>query len=96
MPIAALPGTIQSPAAPTPPAGPVYHPPVFDLWSDAGSLAHLGIGFLAGRMSAPSALAIFAIFMGYQIGQTHSGESWPRVGGELVEFGLGMLLSQVR
>jgi len=71
-----------------------YHQPRADLFTDAGSLGHLALGWVAGRLSGPDALAIFALFSGYQVSQSASGESWPRIGGELLEFGLGMLIAR--
>lgn len=71
-----------------------YHPPSFCVFTDAGSLGHLALGWFAGTLSGPDALALFAIFTGYQLSQSHTGESWPRIGGELLEFGLGMLVSR--
>jgi hypothetical protein len=35
---------------------------------------------------------LFAAFTGYQISQAGSGEPWSRIGGEFIEFALGMLL----
>ena len=72
-----------------------YHPPRFEAWTDAGSLGHLLLGWFAGSLAPAQALGIFAVFSGYQISQTESGESWARVGGELLEFGLGMLAAQI-
>jgi hypothetical protein len=49
------------------------------------------MGWVAGQLPASQALTLAVIFTGYQVSQTPSGETWGRVGGELLEFGLGML-----
>lgn len=71
-----------------------YHPPNFHVFTDAGSIGHLALGWFAGTLSSSDALAVFSIFTGYQLSQSASGESWPRIGGELLEFGLGMLVAK--
>jgi hypothetical protein len=72
----------------------VYHPPNFQAFTDVGSIGHLALGWFAGSLSGPDALAIFAVFTGYQLSQSSTGESWPRIGGELLEFGLGMAIAR--
>ena len=71
-----------------------YHPAYFDTFTDSGSLCHVLVGFVAGQLRPHDAIATSALFAGYQLSQRHSGESWPRIGGELIEFALGMLLSR--
>jgi hypothetical protein len=45
-------------------------------------------------LPAIDALAIFAAFDAHQLGQKDSGESWPRIAGELMEFAGGMALGR--
>jgi hypothetical protein len=79
-----------------PPSTNGYHHPIFEAWTDFGSIVHVAGGwFIAKKLSPMQALAVITIWTGWQIAQTQSGESWSRVGGELLEFGLGMLLGQV-
>lgn len=69
-------------------------PAAVDMFSDAGSVWHLGLGMLAGSdLVTPSEkVMLFAAFTGYQVSQAESGETWCRIGGEFIEFALGMLL----
>ena len=60
------------------------------VFSDGGSVCHLISGFMAGRLEAHETLAVALAYAGYQIAQGGNGEPWPRVGGELVEFALGL------
>lgn len=73
---------------------PTASPANVELFTDAGSLAHVGLGALAASQyfTPKDALALFAGFAGYQVSQAQAGEPWPRIAGELIEFGLGMLL----
>lgn len=71
-----------------------YHPPDFHVFTDIGSLGHVALGWFAGGLSGTDALAIFSIFTGYQLSQSVSGETWSRIGGELLEFGLGMVIAR--
>lgn len=71
-----------------------YHPPCLHMFTDMGSLGHLVLGYFAGQLNGGDALAIFSVFTGYQLSQSASGESWPRIGGELLEFGLGMAVAR--
>lgn len=76
------------------PAPAIYHPPSFHVFTDVGSIGHLALGWFAGTLDGADALAVFSIFTGYQLSQSVSGESWSRIGGELLEFGLGMLVAR--
>lgn len=72
-------------------------PANIELLTDPGSIAHLAIGFLAGTrfLTAKDAVLLLAAFAGYQISQAAcGGEPWSRIGGELIEFALGMLLAR--
>ena len=64
-----------------------------ELFCDSGSVAHVLYGAVAGSdvVSAKGALIMLALFVGYQITQLQAGASWTRTGGELLEFGIGML-----
>jgi hypothetical protein len=75
--------------------GTPYHPACPEVFTDAGSVGHVLIGGFAAGLPAAEALAVFSLFAGYQISQVDSGESWSRVGGELLEFGLGMLIANL-
>jgi hypothetical protein len=79
---------------PKPPGEMIYHPPCIDMMTDIGSIGHVALGWIASGLKPSEAIAILALFSGYQISQSQSGESWPRIGGELLEFGLGMLLGR--
>lgn len=64
--------------------------------TDSGSLGHLLIGWLAGQVPASQALVVFTFFTAYQVSQAGAGdEPLYRVGGELMEFALGMLIAQL-
>lgn len=65
------------------------------MFTDIGSVLHIGLGWCAGELPATDAVMIATMFAGYQISQHDSGESWARIGGELLEFGLGMLISRL-
>ena len=66
-----------------------------DVFSDAGSLAHLAAGFLATYAGDGWAVGIAAAFGGYELGKVNSGEPVTRVAGTLIEFGIGALLAAI-
>ena len=66
-----------------------------EIFPDANSLLHVGLGWVAGRLDPADALIIALAFAGYQIAQAEGGEPWGRTGGELVELALGMLLARI-
>lgn len=70
------------------------HPAAFSLFCDAGSVAHVALGFFAGTLEPRPALALFAAFVAYQISQAQTGETWARTAGEVLEFSVGIMLSQ--
>jgi hypothetical protein len=61
---------------------------------DPESICHLVLGWFAGNLSPQVALVVLAAFTGYQLSQAEAGESFPRIGSELMEFALGLLLAQ--
>lgn len=63
------------------------------IFTDAGSYAHVGIGFLAGYLSPNWALALSAAFIGYQLSQVAAGVPWSRTGGEVIEFAIGAAIA---
>ena len=71
------------------------HPATAAICTDAGSIGHLLLGWIAGGLSPEYALSIFALFAGYQVSQHPSGEQWDRIGGELFEFGLGLIVREL-
>ena len=71
------------------------HPAKLDVFADAGSIAHITAGFLAGFIPAPYEVATLAVFTGYQVSQAETGESWQRTGGEFIEFAIGILLAKL-
>lgn len=60
-----------------------------EVFTDWGSYAHVGVGFLAGYLGPGWALAIATAFVGYQLSQVSAGVPWSRTGGEVIEFALG-------
>jgi hypothetical protein len=68
------------------------HPAQVDVFSDWGSLAHILYGLAAAALPAPWQLAAVVCFLGYQVSQAATGESWQRTGGELLELALGIAL----
>lgn len=71
------------------------HAAEFSMFCDAGSVAHVALGFFAGTLEPRPALALFGAFVAYQISQAQTGESWTRTAGEVLEFSLGIMLSQL-
>lgn len=71
------------------------HTANLDIFTDVGSILHVGLGWCAAKLPATDAVMIATMFTGYQLSQHDSGESWARIGGELLEFGLGMLVSRL-
>src|ERR1039458_1050265 len=63
------------------------------VFTDMGSYAHVGVGFMAGYLSPGWALAIAAAFIGYQLSQVSAGVPWGRTGGEVIEFALGAAIA---
>jgi hypothetical protein len=63
------------------------------VFTDVGSYAHVGVGFMAGYLSPGWALAIAAAFIGYQLSQVSAGVPWGRTGGEVIEFALGAAIA---
>lgn len=74
-----------------------HYPAAVDLFSDAGAFCHMLIGALAGSelLSAKDSVILLSVFTGYQLSQAQAGEPWSRIGGELIEFALGMLLMRL-
>lgn len=70
------------------------HPAAFSVFCDAGSVAHIALGFFAGTLEPRPALALFGAFVAYQISQAQTGETWTRTAGEVLEFSIGVMLSQ--
>jgi hypothetical protein len=72
------------------------HPACVDMLGDSGSIMHLLLGALAGSdwFTGKDSIMLLAAFAGYQLSQAHSGEPFSRIGGELMEFALGMLLAR--
>lgn len=67
-----------------------------NVFTDQGSLCHVLVGWLAGSVTGAEALPVFALFLGYQVSQAGAGdEPLYRVGGEVMEFALGMLLAHM-
>ena len=68
-----------------------------ELFSDGGSVCHMALGFLAGTdlFKPKDAVILLGAFAGYQISQANGGEPWGRIGGELLEFVIGMLLARL-
>lgn len=65
-----------------------------NVLTDGGSICHVLTGWAAGHGTATEALAVFALYSGYQVSQAGAGdEPLYRVGGELIEFAIGMLLA---
>jgi hypothetical protein len=73
-----------------------HHAACLDMFEDTGSLMHLLAGVLAGStlVSPKDAVLGLAAFAGYQLSQAQDGEPFSRIGGELVEFALGMYLAR--
>lgn len=73
------------------------HPAEVQIFTDAGSLLHFGLGYVAGSRAVlgKEAAMILAAFIGYQLSQVQSGEQWSRTGGEFLEFALGMLAGRL-
>jgi hypothetical protein len=63
------------------------------VFTDWGSYAHVGIGFLAVHLGPGWGLALAAAFVGYQLSQVGQGVSWERTGGEVIEFALGAAIA---
>ena len=63
------------------------------VFTDEGSAAHVGIGFLAGYVPPAWGLAIAMVFVGYQLSQVSQGVSWERTGGEVIEFAMGAAIA---
>ena len=76
------------------PIGPACHPACLDMFTDAGSLLHFLLGYLVGNLPGQQVVTIAVMYTGYQLSQHATGESFPRIGGELFEFALGMLTRQ--
>ena len=61
-----------------------------DVFTDSGSIFHMGLGFLSGMVPTEWALLIFSLFSGYEIGHIQTtGETLQRTGGKFVEYGIG-------
>jgi hypothetical protein len=74
------------------PIGQEIHPAIIDVFSDSGSLLHVGLGAAMAYIDPPWRGPVLASFIGYQVSQAQSGESWSRTGGEFFELALGMVL----
>lgn len=68
------------------------HPACLSVFAGPGAIFHFLLGWLIGTLDPTVAVAIAMMFSGYQVSQAQSGEVWSSTGGELVEFGLGVLM----
>jgi hypothetical protein len=80
-------------ALPLEPSG--LHPAVVEVFTDYGSFAHVALGVAAAFAPGTYQLAASFAFLGYQVSQVGTGASWPRTGGELLEFALGLVLGHL-
>jgi len=73
-----------------------HYPACLDMFEGGGSLLHIMAGLAAGSelLTPKEAVIALAAFTGYQLSQAQSGEPFSRIGGELVEFALGMFLAR--
>ena len=69
------------------------HPANVDIFSDIYSAVHVALGAIVGNLPPNDQLMAFSLFIGYQLSQIGSGESFERTGGEFIEFATGVLLS---
>jgi hypothetical protein len=69
-------------------------PATVQIFTDSGSLAHFVLGMFAGSelLNAKDSVIALGAFSAYQMSQAECGEPWGRIGGELLEFVLGMFL----
>lgn len=67
------------------------HPACLSVFAGPGAFFHFLLGWLVGTLDPAPAIAMSVMFTGYQVSQAQSGEVWSSTGGELVEFGLGIL-----
>jgi hypothetical protein len=72
------------------------HPANVDLFSDWYSLIHVLMGWISGVLPEPYSLGAMAFYAGYQVSQAGSGEPWSRTGGELIEYGIGLMIAGSR
>jgi hypothetical protein len=74
-----------------------HYPACLDMFEGSGSLMHIAAGLVAGStlLTPQDAVISLAWFAGYQLSQAQSGEPFSRIGGELVEFALGMFLARL-
>jgi len=63
------------------------------VFSDAGSWFHVGLGVLSGYLSDPWNLALFAAFTGYEVSKAANDENWVRTGGKFIEYAIGLALA---
>ena len=71
------------------------YPANLRVFTDGGSACHVAWGAFAGILDDPvETIAVLTLFTGYQLSQAQAGEPLSRVGGELVEFGLGLLAAR--
>lgn len=68
------------------------HPACLSVFAGPGAVFHFLLGWFAGTLDPAPALALATMFAGYQVSQAGTGEVWSSTGGELVEFGLGVLM----
>lgn len=67
------------------------HPACLSVFAGPGAFFHFLLGWMAAQLEPAPAIALSVMFTGYQVSQAGSGEVWSSTGGELVEFGLGIL-----
>lgn len=72
------------------------HPANVLLDPSWGSAVHVLYGYLMGQVRPVYSLAMLAFFIGYQVSQTQSGESWSSTGGEFIELGAGLSIAAIR
>lgn len=72
------------------------HPAAVQVFSDTESICHVVLGWFAGRLPPAWAIALTTAFAGYQLSQAHTQESFARIGGELIEYSIGVMLAQFR
>jgi hypothetical protein len=62
------------------------------VFSDAGSLFHVGLGILSGYVPDPWNLVLFSAFTGYEVSEAAKNENWTRTGGKFIEYAIGLAL----
>lgn len=71
------------------------HKACLSIFVGQGAIFHFGLGWLAATLDPTVTTAVSMAFVGYQISQAQTGETWSSTGGELLEFALGLLMGYV-